>query len=243
MKVICAGLSKTGTTSLAKALRILGFTVYDWPEHSSIHCDEWLDIYYRGKVPDFASMYEGIDAVTDLPAAFWIEEIYEAFPDAKVVLNIRDNEDVWARSWEKERKMDNDLNGCWFLTRMLLKWWLYRKYYALIDATDSAALGSLNPKSTVLFKKKYREHNERVQAVVRKENLLIYNVNQGWKPLCEFLGCDIPKVEPFPRQNVGLSHPLARLEKRQKELRFKIILIFAPLCVFLSAFYLLCLRI
>ena len=52
MKVICAGLSKTGTKSLAKALRILGFTVFDYPEHRDFHMNEWLDVYCKGKSPD-----------------------------------------------------------------------------------------------------------------------------------------------------------------------------------------------
>ena len=45
MKVICAGLSKTGTKTLAKALRILGYTVYDYFEHRDFHMDEWFAIY------------------------------------------------------------------------------------------------------------------------------------------------------------------------------------------------------
>ena len=49
MKIICAGLSKTGTTSVAKVLEILGFKVYDWKEHVTNHVDEWLDIYLKGK--------------------------------------------------------------------------------------------------------------------------------------------------------------------------------------------------
>ena len=70
---------------MAKALEILGFKVYDWKEHVTIHVDEWLDIYLKGKTPDFASMYKDVDAVTDHPAGFWYEEILQAFPDAKVI--------------------------------------------------------------------------------------------------------------------------------------------------------------
>lgn len=239
MKVICAGLSKTGTTSMAAALRILGFTVYDWPEHRTIHVDEWLDILHRGKIPDFSAMYNNVDAVTDLPAAFWFQEILEVFPDAKVILTVRDNEDVWVRSWSKQLDVDNNLNGCWFPTRILERKWLYRKFYALADAADSAAFGSLNPTSVVLFKKKYREHNERVKVVVRKENLLIFNVKQGWGPLCEFLKCQTPKQEPFPRINVALSETLKKLAKRQQELKLKLLLIFISLCVFQCFLYLL----
>jgi len=69
---------------------------------------------------------------------------------------------------------------------------------------SSAAFGSLHSESTVLFKKKYREHNERVQAVVPKKKLLVFNVKQGWKPLCDFLGCEIPGQE-FPWLNTGLT--------------------------------------
>ena len=54
--------------------------------------------------------------------------------------------------------------------------------------------GSMDSKSTVLLQKRYSEHNEKVQAVVPKE---IYNLKQGWKPLCEFLGEDEPDQE-FP---------------------------------------------
>ncbi|XP_078350486.1 uncharacterized protein LOC144635256 [Oculina patagonica] len=236
MKVICAGLSKTGTTSLARALRRLGFTVYDWMEHENIHGDEWLDIYYGGKALDFASMYKDVDAVTDLPAAFWFQEIYEAFPNAKVILTIRDSEDVWARSWAKQREVD-DFEGTDWLTKIVLRYWLHRKYYALLDAEDSAAFGILNSKSTVLFKKKYREHNERVQAVIPKEKLLIFNVKQGWEPLCKFLGCDIPEQEPFPWQNVGTAGSSERLAKRRQKLRFNVIAILATLCVLFIALY------
>lgn len=89
---------------MAKALQILGFTVFDWSEHDSIHGDEWLDIFHRGKTPDFPSMYKDVDAVTDLPPAFQFQEIYEAFPDAKVILTIRDSEDVWVGAGLSKKK-------------------------------------------------------------------------------------------------------------------------------------------
>ncbi|CAH3167843.1 unnamed protein product, partial [Porites lobata] len=173
MKIICAGLSKTGTTSMVKALEILGFKVYDWKEHVTIHVDEWLDIYLKGKTPDFASMYKDVDAVTDHPA----EEILQAFPDTKVILNVRDSED---------NDVDMYLNAG-FLVKWLMRNWSHRKYYALLDCTNVVAVGSLQTESTVLFRKKYREYNERVQTVIPKERLLVYNVKQGWEPLCMFL--------------------------------------------------------
>ena len=111
MTIICAGLSKTGTKSLARALRILGFKVYDYPEHRDFHMDEWLDVYCEGKSPDFTSMYKDVDAVTDVPTAFWFQELYEAFPDAKVILSLRDNEDVWVQSLAKQLELLGTAGG------------------------------------------------------------------------------------------------------------------------------------
>ena len=85
MKVILAGLSKTGTKSMAAALRVLGYSVYDVTENFSMLGREWLKVMEEGgTVEDFRRMYESVDATGDIPAAHYWEEILEAFPDAKV---------------------------------------------------------------------------------------------------------------------------------------------------------------
>jgi len=242
MKIICAGLSKTGTKSLAKALRILGFTVFDFDEHDHFHIDKWFDVYCEGKSPDFASMYKDVDAVTDLPPAFWFEEIYGAFPDAKVILSVRDNEEVWAHSWAKQNELIQTFSG--FLNRVLVKWPLFivrrirGKYtkFELFDFVLNGVYGSLNSRSTVLFKKKYREHNQRVQAVIPKQKLLIYNVKQGWEPLCEFLGCDFPQVE-FPRENFALSFTHRKIATWRQMAISRVLLIVTVLVFVVKVFY------
>ena len=217
---------------------MLGFKVFDFKEHAAFHEKEWLDLYLKGKTPDFTSMYEGVDAVTDMPAAFWFQEILETFPDAKVILTIRDSEDVWLKSYVKQSEVNMNLTGCGFFTRVLMRRWSHHNLYALGDAMDTAAFGSLQTESTVLFKKKYREHNERVQTVIPKEKLLVFNVKQGWKPLCEFLGCEIPE-EDFPWLNAGMSDVLERLAKHRQELAFQFILILVSIfVVFLPIFLL-----
>ena len=87
MKVILAGLPKTGTKSMADALRQLGYhNVYDYMEHYQYLGDEWRKIFeHGGKSEDFKRMYEGVDAVTDTPCCHYWEEIHKAFPDAKVI--------------------------------------------------------------------------------------------------------------------------------------------------------------
>ena len=244
MKIICAGLSKTGTKSLAAALRFLGFTVFDFDEHRDFHTDEWFDIYYEGKLPDFTSMYKDVDAVTDIPPAFWFEEIHEAFPDAKVILSLRDSEEVWAKSWAKQNEMLQSFGG--LFNRAVIWAWIIaqricgkRTFLEVVYSACYAAFGSLNSKSTVLFKKKYREHNERVQAVIPKEKLLIYNVKQGWKPLCEFLGCDVPKVE-FPRENIALALSYKKISEKVKEVTGFAFYILAMFALLVGVLYFLC---
>ena len=74
----------------------------------------------------------------------------------------------------------------------------------------SAAFGNLHSESTVLFKKKYREHKERMQTVIPKKKLLVFNKNKaGNLSLCEFLECEIPGQE-FPWRNTGLTDALER---------------------------------
>ena len=79
-----------------------------------------------------------------------------------------------------------------------------KKQKHFFDALRQAIYGGSNPKATALFRAKYRQHNDRVQAVIPAEKLLVFNVKQGWKPLCEFLGSDVPST-PFPRENVAHS--------------------------------------
>jgi len=85
MKVIVAGLPKTGTKSMVAALQELGYTVYDFMENATLLKQNWENIMLRGgSTEDFRRMYENVDAVTDVPACYYWDEIHKAFPDAKV---------------------------------------------------------------------------------------------------------------------------------------------------------------
>lgn len=86
MKVIVAGYPKTGTKSMAAALTRLGFNVYDALENMVYLQDEYIKILGDGwTTEDFRRMYETVDAVCDMPACFFWDEIHKAFPDAKVM--------------------------------------------------------------------------------------------------------------------------------------------------------------
>lgn len=87
MKVIVASYAKTGTKSIHAALEELGYSVYDYPENWHYHNEEWLRILEEGgTVEDFKKMYKDVDAVMDMPAFYFWEEISLAFPEAKVCI-------------------------------------------------------------------------------------------------------------------------------------------------------------
>ena len=190
MKVICAGFLKTGTKSIAKALRHLGFTVFDWEEQTFDFLDHWVDVFQNGTKPDVKRVYQNADVCIDIPGNFFYEEILEAFPGCKVILSIRD-EDSWLESLVRQLDSSNGLRST--ITS--------RKMDYVYDSFLNAAIGSCNTKSTYILRKRYHIHNHRVKSIVPPDKLLVYNVKQGWKPLCDFLECDVPTVA-FPHENI-----------------------------------------
>jgi len=234
MKVICAGLAKTGTTSLAKALQVLGYNVYDFKEHYEFHFQQWLDSFETDRHPNFKEIYQGVDAVTDVPPAFWFEEISADFPEAKVILTVRDSEDAWLKSWKEHLQLASKMLPfyAWILL-YILPWMKKTKHF--FDTLHQAIYGSFNPEATALYRVKYRQHNERVQAVIPAEKLLVFNVKQGWKPLCEFLGCDVPSA-PFPRANVAHSDTKSKMSDSWKTERSVIYVIFFIVVLLVAVF-------
>ena len=200
MKLICAGMPKTGTKSISKALRHLGFTVFDWEEQVFDFLDHWFDVYQNGATPDVKRVYRNADAVVDIPGNFFWEEILQAFPDCKVILSERD-EDAWIKS------LVNHMEVFWEAVTSISRMVTYvlsptrRKMHIILECHREALLGSRNPKSTCVFRKRYRAHNHYVKSIVSPDKLLVYNVKQGWKPLCDFLGCEAPTVA-FPHENM-----------------------------------------
>ena len=179
MKVICAGLAKTGTTSLAKALQVLGYNVYDFQQHYEFHFQQWLDSFETDRHPNFKKIYQGVDAVTDVPPAFWFEEISADFPEAKVVLTVRDSEDAWLKSYKEHLQLASGFFTLYKPLFIIVPWMRKAKHF--VDTLHQAIYGSFNPEATALYRVKYRQHNERVQAVIPAEKLLVFNVKQGWK--------------------------------------------------------------
>ena len=196
MKVICAGHGKTGTKSIAKALQYLGFKVFDWEEQTFDFLDHWVDVFENGTKPDVKRVYQNADVAVDMPGTFFYEEILEAFPECKVILSERD-EDPWIESLV--RQLESVKAGQSKIVSLLSP--TAKKMQYVLNSYINANLGSCNLRSTHVFRKRYRIHNHRVKSIVPADKLLVYNVKQGWKPLCDFLECEIPTVA-FPHENI-----------------------------------------
>ena len=195
MKVICAGFMKTGTKSITKALQHLGFTVFDWEEQTFDFLDHWVDVFQNGVKPDVKRVYQNADVCVDLPGYFFFEEILEAFPDCKVILSVRE-EDSWIESLVRQ------LDSLYALrSKISMLSPTARKMEYFFDSFLNAAIGSFNTKSTYVIRKRYRIHNHRVKSIVPADKLLVYNVKEGWKPLCDFLECEVPAIA-FPHENI-----------------------------------------
>ncbi|XP_076805883.1 uncharacterized protein LOC143449531 [Clavelina lepadiformis] len=206
MKVICAGLSKTGTKTLQAALKEIGYNVYDHLENCLYLNKEWTKIITEGgTTEDFRRMFENVDAVTDIPGCYFWDEIHKAFPEAKIILTMRDDEDTWARSMYNQVAAANNpqIQILYMLSPTL------KQARAWSDKVVTAAFGTKLKESffgpatfnMLLARMTYRRHNAHVLQNAPKDKLLVYNVKEGWEPLCKFLEVDVPSV-PFPCKNV-----------------------------------------
>lgn len=85
MKVMVVGFSKTGTKSMHVALKLLGYSIYDYEDNFYYLRNDWKKIFTKGGTKeDFYRMYKDVDATMDIPVVVFWEEMLEAFPDCKV---------------------------------------------------------------------------------------------------------------------------------------------------------------
>lgn len=239
MKIICAGYWKTGTKSLAEALRILGYKVYDYDDQFFDLGQLW-DKFYDGTVTneEIYATLKDIDVLIDGPViAFW-EEIHKVFPDAKVILTTRD-EDSWYKSHQTMHDNVNLTLLFKFALAMLLPagYKFNRRIKALVRFCDGIeAPFSLRPSDNPrLYKLKFRKHNSYVLHRTPKQKLLVHESKNGWSALCKFLGHEIPDQE-YPHKNKSGSLPvfaenvnwqLKKLMKHTEYLMYCVIIIVA----------------
>ena len=193
LRVVGAGLGRTGTHSLKIALeQLLGAPCYHMLEvfgHPE-HIPEWQNAV-DGEPVDWDALMTGYAAGVDWPvAAFW-RELSEAFPDAIVLLSTRSSADAWWKSasdtiFAVSRRDTPDDPMMRDQMAMILS--LFGKRFSP-DWLDPAAA-----------KTAYERHNEVVRASVPPERLLDWQPGDGWEPICTALGVPVPET-PFPHAN------------------------------------------
>lgn len=174
MKIFCIGFQKTGTTSLGKALELLGYRVCN-PDVLVIDPriqDKALK-YAIEKIPHF-------DAFQDNPWPLLYKELDQIYPGSKFILTVRR-----PRSWLKSMKQ------------------YFGNYEAAAESWiyGEGITPRRNPHKCMRI---YKRHNEAVQDYFkdRPQDLLVFDLSKGsqWEQLCGFLGVPVPSV-PFPRSN------------------------------------------
>jgi hypothetical protein len=192
IKVIGAGVGRTGTYSLKLAINQLGLgPCYHMEEvlhKMSVHVPLWSATLDGS--PDWQAIYSGYSSAVDWPTAGFFREMLEAYPTAKFVLTHRSPES-WAESFGStiyKLLADRDL------APPEMKEWLE------MSAGVIAKTGFPDGLSRDDMISAFTAHNEAVKSTIPASQLLVFEVKEGWDPLCEFLGMPVPSGL-FPRTN------------------------------------------
>jgi hypothetical protein len=215
LQVIGAGFGRTGTTSLREALIRLGFDPCDHmrgnlehPERFALW-DEALRQKTAGKPIDWRPLLAGYRATVDWPGAYFWRELTSAHPEAKVILTVRDPERWYASTlatiftFSSRARAGDPLSTR--VRQRLVHSMMPGEGLRFID--DLVWQGTFNGR----FREReyalrvFNEHNQAVQETIPADKLLVFDVKQGWEPLCQFLGVSVPAGEPFPHLNDASS--------------------------------------
>lgn len=203
IRVVGAGQSRTGTESLAAALRILGYNPshgeeFKMPGPYPKNMDS-VDKARRGQPEDMLSVLisERVDSVFDGP----LNEFYPLYRErygAKTILSVHPRgTDGWVESYLKYARYCN----------LITPFPVYREFLGhgsngcIFPTAPNATIADMSSDMLAICKSEYEDYNADVIKNVPPGELLLYNVTQGWGPLCEFLGKPVPTVE-FPRVDI-----------------------------------------
>jgi hypothetical protein len=205
LKVIGAGFGRTGTWSTYAALNQLGFPCYHMAEvinnkENRTHLDFWRKVANSppGSQHDWSQVYSRYSATVDNPGCCVWRELVQAYPDARVILTLHPRgPDAWYES---------TIDTIFFTETM----WQFKVLELLTpfgrkfgDMSRKLIWGR-TLKSVMGDKAKaaarYKAYVAEVKPTVPADKLLVFSVDQGWEPLCAFLGVSRPDGE-FPNLN------------------------------------------
>ena len=192
LDIIGPGFGRTGTSSLKTALEHLGYG----PTHHMFEVrDNPAQLPYwqalaRGEKPNWNDVFSGYRSQCDWPGARYWRELAAFYPDAKIILTVRDP-DEWYDSVEatilkltaaRSQIDDPHLSG------------LVNMAHAIVDESEFG--GRMTDRDYAISV--FNSHTAGVQAAFPSSRLLTFDVRDGWEPLCRFLGSEVPAIS-FPR--------------------------------------------
>jgi hypothetical protein len=197
LSVIGAGFGRTGTHTLNLALEMLGFGPCHHMEDviGSEQQKAWFRAAGRGEKMDWDEVYAGYKSAVDWPTAYFWRELAAHFPQAKIILTVRNSEE-----WYKSARATI--------------------FNTMGEASDPDSFGRAVIAAKVFGGRVddethaievLEQHNAEVMNAFPPSRLLVYQVADGWPKLCSFLGVPIP-AEPFPHSNTTREF-MARFRK------------------------------
>jgi len=205
LKIIGAGFGRTGTLSTYTALNQLGYPCYHMMEvmenkANKTHVDFWVKVANSppGAQHNWEEVFANYTAALDNPASCVWRELASAYPNAKVILTVHSKgADAWYES-----------------TMSTIHYMSYMWQFAVLKAVAPKARkmsemthkliwgrshrGEMRDRAKALAH--YDRHIEEVKKIIPADRLLIFSADQGWEPLCQFLGLPVP-ANPFPNVN------------------------------------------
>ena len=195
LKIIGSGFGRTGTMSLKRALEQLAFGPCHHMEELLLHPEQvhyWQGIV-AGQRMNWEEVFAGYNSQVDWPGAHVWRDLAAAYPQAKVIHTVRPEEDWW-RSFSQTiaalLTSDQQMPPPPHILAMM------QMAREMISAQTFG--GSLIDQETALAA--YQRRSEEVRAAIPPERLLVFDVAEGWQPLCRFLDVAEPAM-PFPRLN------------------------------------------
>ena len=211
MKIICAGWGRTGTRSLKYALEDLTSRPSYHMQNILLNKNDatlWHNLIFNDCNDDefdWEIIFKGYGACLDFPSCNYYKELMEFYPDAKVILTVRDDES-WIKSWNVlNNKILNSLTFK-FLAKIPYTSFKLQKdiHNKMILGEGGAFQGAITDEE---IKQKFNKWNQSVIDYVPKDRLLVYQVKEGWQPLCNFLNKPIPDISfPYKNKTKNMGH-------------------------------------
>ena len=221
IRLVCAGLGRTGTLSLWIALGILGYKPNHYIDY--FNSKEWSDLV-KGTITKEEVELAVLEAFIKNPTCDIYTDILERYPNAKVILTVKDDPKAFEKSWKifMDTMIITEHSFSWFFPSFFQ--WIPHferlKHFRKLLGTTHLRLppGALahgwRDQPDGWLGDQYTKHNEHVIANVPPERLLVFNVKEGWEPLCRFLGCEAPFYQKeFPHDKDNTKESLIQLKK------------------------------